>query len=57
MADTNINTRELWDEIQNISIKPTQKLIHSTDYFDLNKTQCKVCLNFRFTFDLNLIFI
>jgi hypothetical protein len=44
MANTNINTRELWDEIQNISIKPTQKLLHSTDYFDLNKTQCKVCL-------------
>ncbi|XP_054157699.1 DNA-directed RNA polymerase I subunit RPA2-like [Oppia nitens] len=41
MAKNSINTDELLSEIQNLAIKPTQKLIHSRDYHDPNRPHAK----------------
>ncbi|CAG2114981.1 unnamed protein product, partial [Medioppia subpectinata] len=41
MAKAIINTNDLLHEIQNLSIKPTQKLIQNKDYYDLNRPQTK----------------
>ena len=37
-----VKTEDLWKDIQNLSIKPTQKLIQTKDYYDLNRPQIKV---------------